>query len=482
MPDRGALVTSPAPPPDAPPADRRAVGLAIALAVGALLLAAPSPEGLQPTAHRAAVLFVVALILWVTEVLPIGVTALLVLILQPVLGVADIRTAFSAFMSPVFFFVFAMFCIALVIVGAGLDRRFALWLLSRAGTDSRRVVFAFMAGAAAVSSIMSDVPACAVFMALGLGVLKKAGIPPGTSSLGKALMIGIPMASYIGGVATPAGSSVNIIGIHLIERHGGVRVPFVTWMLIGVPMALVLVPIACAVLLWVYPPERRSIGNLEEVVAERAALGRLSGTEKKALAILSTMIAAWIASSWLPQLDITLIGVAGAVAMFLPGVGLLTWKQAEQGTGWGVLFLLGGVTSLGAASDATGLARWLVAATLGGMAGWDLVWVVAAISGLTVLVLSVVPVGPVVNALLIPPIVLLAIANGAHPLVYALPVAFTASCAILLPLNPVALITYSKGYYRMLDMLLPGTIVSVAWVVLLTALVIWLAPVITGAG
>lgn len=474
----GHVAPSSAPRPGAPPTDRRAAGLAIALVVGALLLVAPSPEGLQPAAHRAAVLFVVALVLWVTEVLPIGVTALLVLILQPVLGIADTRTAFSTFVSPVFFFVFAMFCIALVIVGSGLDRRFALWLLSKAGTDSRRVVLAFMAGTAAVSSIMSDVPACAVFMALAVGVLNKAGIAPGRSAFGKALMIGIPIASYIGGVATPVGSSVNIIGMHLIEQHAGVRVPFVTWMSIGVPMALVLVPVACAVLLWVYPPEVRSIGSLEEVVADRAALGRLSNSEKKAVVVLSTMIAAWIASSWLPQLDITLIGVAGAVAMFLPGVGLLTWKQAERGVGWDVLFLLGGVTSLGAASDATGLARWLVTATLGGMAGWDLVSVVAAISSLTVLVVLVVPIGPVVNALLIPPIVLLAIANGANPLIYAVPVAFTASCAILLPLNPVALITYSKGYYRMLDMLLPGAIVSVAWVVLLTTLMVWLAPMI----
>lgn len=469
-------------PAGAPPTDRRAAWLAAALAVGALLLAAPSPDGLPPAGHRAAVLFVVALILWVTEVLPIGVTALLVLISQPILGVANIRTAFNAFISPVFFFVFAMFCIAVVIVSSGLDRRFALWLLSKAGTDSRRVVFAFMIGTAAVSSIMSDVPACAVFMALALGVLKKAGISPGSSSFGKALMIGIPIASYIGGVATPAGSSVNIIGIHMLEQYGGVRVPFVTWMLVGIPMAVVLVPLACVVLLRIYPPELQSIGSVSEVASDRAALGRLGSHEKKALVVLSTMITAWIASSWFPQLDITVIGVAGAIAMFLPGVGLLTWKQAERGTAWDVLFLLGAVTSLGAASDATGLAGWLVTATLGGVAGWDLVWVISAISGFTVLVLLVVPIGPVVNALLIPPIVLLAIANGVHPLVYALPVAFTASCALLLPLNPVALITYSTGYYRMLDMLLPGAILSMAWVVWLTALMIWLAPVITGLG
>jgi len=468
------------PSPQAAPAKGQLVRLCSTAGIALALLTLPPPGGLDPAGYRTAVLFVVALLLWVTEALPIGVTALLVLVLQPVFGIANIRTAFGTFMSPVFFFVFAMFCIALVIVGSGLDRRFALWLLAKAGTDSRRVVFAFMAGTAGLSTIMSDVPACAIFMALALGVLTKAGISPGRSAFGKALMIGIPMASYIGGVATPVGSSVNIIGMHLIEQHGGVRVPFVTWMLIGVPMVLVLVPFACGVLLYFYRPEIASIGSMEEVASDRAGLGRLTAPERKVLGILGTMMVLWIASSWFPQVDLTLVGVAGAITMFLPGIGLLTWKQAERGIGWDVLFLLGAVTSLGAASEATGLAKWTVTATLGGMAGWTAVAVVGAISVLTVLVLFVLPIGPVVTAILIPPIALLARANGADPLLYTLPVAFTASCALLLPLNPVALITYSKGYYRMLDMFVPGLVVSAAWVVVLTGLMVVLVPLVGG--
>jgi sodium-dependent dicarboxylate transporter 2/3/5 len=90
----------------------------------------------------------------------------------------------------------------------------------------------------------------------------------------------------------------------------------------------------------------------------------------------------------------------------------------------------------------------------------------------------ILPIGPVVNAVLIPPIALLATASGQNPALYALPVAFTASCAFLLPLDAVPLITYSKGYYRMFDMLIPGTIISIFWVILMTLLMVVLAPML----
>ena len=87
-----------------------------------------------------AAIFAIVLILWVTEAVPVAVTSLLAVVLLPIFGVADLGTAFSTFISPVFFFVLAMFIIAQAFISSGLDRRFALWLLSKAGTDSRRVL------------------------------------------------------------------------------------------------------------------------------------------------------------------------------------------------------------------------------------------------------------------------------------------------------------------------------------------------------
>jgi sodium-dependent dicarboxylate transporter 2/3/5 len=464
--------------PLVPTLRRRLYGLAAAIVLAALVLALPRPADLPAEGQRMAALFAVALVLWTTEAIPIAATSLLVLVLQPVLGVAGLRAAFTASISPVFFFVISMFCISTAFSVSGLDRRFALALLARAGADSRRVLLAFMVGTAAISTIMSDVPACAIFMAIALGLFAENGIEPGQSSFGRAVMIGIPFASLIGGVATPAGSSINIIGIDFIERFGGVRVPFLHWMAIGVPMAALLIPLAWWVLVRYSPPERATIGDAGALRRELANLGRMSSAERKLIVILGLMLVLWIASTWVPQLDVAAVGLGGAVAMFLPGVGFLEWKQVERGTGWDTLLVIAGVTSIGAASVETGLAQWIVERSMGGIAEWTPLLTVAAISAFTVLVHLVLPIGPVVNAVLIPPIALLAKETGASPVLFALPVAFTASCAFLLPLDPVPLLTYSKGYYRMIDMLAPGAILSALWVILMTALMLVVGPVV----
>ena len=452
-------------------------GIVAAIVVLGIVLMLPEPDGLPAAGKRMGAIFLVALILWATEAIPIAVTGLLTIVLQPLLRVAELSTAFTTFMSPVFFFVLAMFCLAEAFIRSGLHRRFSLWLLSRVGTESRRVILAFMVGTAAISTIMSDVPACAIFMGIALGLFERRDISPG-SSFGKAMMIGIPIAALIGGIGTPAGSSINILGIHFIEQYGKVRVPFLHWMLIGVPMVLVLIPLAWRILVAFYPPEMESMGNLDEIAKERASLGKVTGAEKKVLTLLSGMLILWILSTWHPQFDVVLVALCGAVVMFLPGIHLLTWKQLEQGTSWESLVLIGAVTSLGAASVSTGLAKWLVNASMHGIANWNVIYIVAFISAFTVLLHLVVPIAPVVNAVLIPPIAILALEGGRNPALYALPVAFTASCAFLLPLDAVCLLTYSKGYYRMFDMLRPGIVISLGWVVLMTLLMVVLAPLL----
>ena len=96
----------------------------------------------------------------------------------------------------------------------------------------------------------------------------------------------------------------------------------------------------------------------------------------------------------------------------------------------------------------------------------------------TVVIHLALPIGPVINSVLIPPLAILALSTGQNPALYALPVAFTASCAFLLPLDAVPLVTYTRGYYRMLDMFAPGAILSAFWVVLITVLMVWLGPMV----
>jgi sodium-dependent dicarboxylate transporter 2/3/5 len=451
-------------------------GIVAAIVVALIILALPTPEGLSVEGKRMAALFAVALILFVTEAIPLAVTSVLVLMLQPIMGITgSIIDAFNSWVSPVFFFVLVMFIIAQAVSVTGLAKRFALWLLSLAGTDSRRVIMVFVIGTGLMSLTMSDVPACAIFMAIGLGMIDKMGLKPG-SSFAKALMIGIPIGALIGGVGTPAGSSINLLGLDQLREFGGIDVGYVHWMAIGMPMVIILLPLAAWIISRFYTPEIATIGSAGDIEKERSEMGPMSAAEIKVVLTVGVMVVLWILSTWVDSLDVYSIGIGGAVVMFLPGFKILNWKQAQAGTGWDALMLVGGVTSLGRASVETGLAQWMVDSSLGGIADMNPVWVIAMISAFTVVIHLALPINPVIVTVLIPPLAILAMETGVNPALYALPVAFTASCAFLLPIDAVPLLTYGKGYYKMLDMLPPGLVLSVIWVILMTALLAIVGP------
>ncbi len=459
-------------------ATREIAGILGAIVSGGLVLLLPTPVGLSVAGHRLAALFVATLILWSTEALPIAVTTIIILAFQPILGINTITTAIQSFMSPVFFFVLLMFIVALAWEKTGLARRFGLWMISKGGTDTRRVVFVFMIGTGVVSLIVSDVPCTTIFMALALSVLDKLNLRPGRSNFGRVLMLGIPIAALIGGVGTPAGSSINLLGLQMIEENGGVRIPFIHWMAIGIPMMIVLLPISAAVLLKFYPPEIRSIGNISDIYEDRRRLGPISSSEWKVIAIMSAMAILWILSSWFPAFNVYTVALCGTFAMFLPGIRLVSWKEAENAISWSTLMLIGGVTCLGTASSTSGLAKWLADTALTGIAGWDLATCLIVISAFTVVLHLMLPIAPVINAVMIPPIMALGAEAGVPATLYALPVIFTASCAFLFPLDSVPLVTYAKGYYRFFDMFPPGLIISIAWVVVMTAAMMLIGPIL----
>lgn len=462
--------------PPSPAAWRPSAGISLALFLAGIVWVLPADaSSLDPSAQRLAGLFVLALVLWVTEALPVAVTAILVIALQPLLGIASMPDAGLNFMSPVIFFVLAMFLIAAVIGETGLANRFAAWLLRHAGSDSRRVVLAFMVGTSAASGIVSDVPVCAIWATLALSLLRREKAKPLQSNFGKALMIGIPIAAFIGGVATPAGSSVNILGLQLLEQASGETVSFLEWMLIGIPMVVILTPVAWWVIIKIFPPEMAEIQILDKDYEVKP----VSTAEWKVMGLLVTMFTLWLLSTWWPDvLNITVVALLASVLLFAPGFQLLTWPNAAKSIGWDGLLMIGGVTSLGVACRDTGLAEWVVMHSLGDLAQWNVIWIIAAISLFTVLIHLVIPILPAVNAVLIPPIVVLAEQSGSAATLFALPVIFTASCGFLLPLDAVALITYATGYYRMRDMFIPGAIISLVWVVLMTLLMVTVGPFI----
>src|SRR5688572_26361228 len=186
-------------------------------------------------------------------------------------------------------------------------------------------------------------------------------------------MLGLPIGALIGGGGTPAGSSINVVGRQTMQDLGVPTVKFLSWMAIGMPMVAIMLPIACLVLMKWYPPEFASIGDLSEIHKERKHAGPMGRQEVKVLMVMGAMLACWIAGNWDSRFDTFLVGIAGAVVMFLPGMNLFTWKEAQGTIAWDALLMVGAVTSLGEASSKSGLASWIVDSTLGGLQGMGLI-------------------------------------------------------------------------------------------------------------
>lgn len=442
------------------------VRILAAVAIVALtfvIMALPGPAGLSAEGKTAVALMLAAVLAWAFEVLPIAVASVLFTVLTVVLKIMPLPRIMAHFATPTVFFVFAMFCISIAFQNSGLSRRIVLWISLKSRGKPKRLLFYMMMASAPMSMILADIPVTAMMLPVALILLRENGCKPGVSSFGRALMLGLPIAALIGGVGTPAGSAMNMLTITLLQSTAGIQISFLEWSAVGVPMVLAITPLAWWIVIKVFPPEIDNLVGLDRVEREYRELGPLNGREILFLVFLLANILIWVTDR-LHGIPLPVAAVLGASLFALPGLPLISWERDKNKVGWDVLLLIGAANALGMTMWEHGAAAWLADACLGGVAGLPVFGVIAVISVFTVAVHLLIPVNTAIVAVLLPALAALAGNMGVNPAVLAIPMGFSVSAAFLLPLDPVPLITFPAGYYKMYDMFKPGVFISVAWV------------------
>jgi sodium-dependent dicarboxylate transporter 2/3/5 len=452
---------------------------AIALLVAVYLLPVPPPleraGNLIPlTANGKACLAIMAfaVTLWVTETLPFAVTSLLVVILIPLFRIADFRAVVRAgFGDPIITFFIGVLMLSVAFSRSGLGTRLVYHILLAVGTRTDRVLLGLLAVGAFISMWITDMAVAAMLLPIAVGLLNDSRLRPRESNFGRALMIAVAFGPLIGGIATPAGTAANLVAIAQLKQLAQVDVSFARWMAYGTPAAILMVPIAWRLLLWLFPPEIESLPFTRDDIRVRlAGLGPMRGVERRTLWIFFGVIATWILT---PLLDgwtagriappVEAVALFGGLCLFLPGVRVLTWKEAEQGIEWGGIMLIVAGLSLGLAVFDSGAARWLA---------WILLGQITAVPDLVrpfVIVLAVAAFhlmfsSNTVTASIITPI-LVALAKDLHLDAWAIvaPAAFTSSLAfILVSEGPTPIIPYAAGYFSLKDMAKAGVCMTVA--------------------
>ena len=468
--------------------DRKAAILVAAIGLMLAIYALPAPAPLERagnliplTANGKACLAIMAfaVTLWVTETLPFAATSLLVVLLIPAFGIADYRTVVRAgFGDPVITFFIGVLMLSAAFTQSGLGTRLTYVVLLRVGTRTDRVLLGVLIAGTLISMWITDMAVAAMLLPLGVGLLRDAGLRPGESNFGRSLMIATAFGPLIGGIATPAGTAANIVALGQLKQLAGTDVSFWRWMLLGVPASLVMIPFAWWILRWLFPPEIERLPiSVEAIRGRLRELGPLRHAETRTLLVFAVVVALWLIEPLIEQwsggriaFPVEAVGLAGGVALFLPGIAVLTWKEAEAGIDWGGLMMIVAGLSLGLAVFDSGAARWLAWVLLGQITSVPDALrpfvIVLAVAGLHLLFSS----NTVTASIIIP--ILVALATDLHldPWTTVAPAAFTSSLAfVLVSEGPTTIIPYSSGYFSIRDMAKAGIWMTLAAAVCVAA-------------
>ncbi len=473
------------------------IGLWLGPAAFALLLVLPPPEGLTPQGWRTAATAVLMAVWWATEAIPVAATSLVPLVLFPLLGIAGVRDTAAPYANPLIFLFLGGFLIALGMQRWDLHRRIALAVLARTAGRPVRVVAGFMIATAGLSMWVSNTATTLMMLPIATSVIAVMTPNAGTGdrnqdNFAAALLLAIAYAASIGGLGTLIGTPPNaLLAAFMLDRYG-VEIGFAAWMLVGLPVVAVMLPLAWLVLTRIAHPFRLApASGGETVIAEaREALGPLTTPEMRVAIVAVATAAAWVARPLLNDLpglaalSDTGIALAGALALFLLPAGkgsagpLLDWEWGRR-LPWGVLILFGGGLSLAAAIAGSGLAEWIGTAMTGLGAMPVAVLLVAAVA--VVILLTELTSNTATAAAFLPVLGALAAGAGYAPLTLAAPAALAASCAFMLPVaTPPNAIVYGSGAVTIPQMVRAGVLMNLAGVAVIAALSALLIPLVFG--
>jgi solute carrier family 13 (sodium-dependent dicarboxylate transporter), member 2/3/5 len=486
---------------------RRTIGLF--LGPLAFLIMLLLPLGLDYSQKTLSAVLVFVVVFWITEAIPIPITAVIGLAMCVILNVTQTPTGaeddpadiiFGSFSDDTIFLFIGSFIIAQAMMTHGLDRRFAYLVLSIRGVarSTFGVIIAFGAIAALISAFMSNTATTAMLFPIGLGIMGAlAGLvsdqaegerDPSRLRFGTALMLMIAYAASVGGLLTPIGSPPNLIGREFIEQETGTTISFFEWMLTAAPIVLVMFVLLCIILLLLNRPEIRQISGAEEFIAEeRGKLGPLSRGERNTLIVFAIAVFLWILPGLIgiifgdgstayavtyDRINEGVVAVVAAALLFILPVNwaerrfTLNWNEAVR-IDWGTILLFGCGIALGTLLSETGLAETIGTGLTEGL-GVSSLFAITILSTIVALIISETTSNTASATVVVPIVLPIAISAGVNPVIPALAAVFGASYGFMLPVStPPNAIVYGSGMIPITKMIRSGIVFDILGVILI---------------
>ena len=446
---------------------KRVIGVVLAVVLVVASLFIPESEQLSHQGIVAMGVLLGCIAMWFCGTMPQGVVGIVGVMLLVLLGAVDsLSSALSGFTSSTTWFILCVFCMTAIMQKSSLGLRLTRMLIAWAGSNSRKLVFAYMLGTAVASFFMTDTGAVVLGMSMALPLLHAIGAKPGESNLGKCLMLGTAFAGVLGGFALPCGHSLNILGMGVMAQTVNETVSFVGWMAVGIPIFIVMVPLTCWLLTRAFPPESLE-GKSDIIAANSQSCGEWTAKDKKSLLVVVLLPVLWIAGNWVGALNTTIVAMIGLALLFLPGMDLMSWREFQDIAGWNVFLFFGTVMCLGNAVQATGGTDFIATLFLNsGVLNVHPFFVLLIVGYAMYVIHTFCPVAPALCMLFLPPLLLWAQAAGVPTVIPVFVVASITAGSFLVPLNPTIVVTYDQGYYKFGEVAKGGWLAALIFVFL----------------
>jgi sodium-dependent dicarboxylate transporter 2/3/5 len=464
-------------------------------AAGLLLLIPASADFTRDVRFTSAVGLLMAL-LWLTEAVPMGLTALIPLVAFPLAGVASIEKIAAPYANQAVFLFMGGFLVASTFERWGLHKRMAFFALRTVGTQPRRIVFAVILVTAFLSMWISNTATTLMMTPIAVAIVSGMGKDEHTA---EATLLGVAYAASLGGIGTPIGTPTNLIFFGAARElfPNAKTITFAEWMVFGAAYLIVLVPVCWLIVVLTARVPKGAAIPLEQLGVTHP--GKMSRGEKTALVLCAATALLWIfradiafGTTKLPgwaslfpnakMIGDATVAVTMAIVAFLLPVSkekrLLDWDEFKR-IPWDVLILFGGGFALADALEASGFSKF-AGARLSFVGNWAPVLMIITIC-IVVTLLSEVASNVATATAMMPIAAALATSIGVHPYFLMLPAVLAASSGFMLPVATAPnTIVYATGLVRVKAMARSGLLLDLAAAIIITLLVFTVIPWATG--
>lgn len=297
----------------------------------------PTPEGLTRDGQIMIGILAMAVFLWLTEAIPLPATGLLIMVLQPLLGIDSAKNVFSNFGNKAVFFILASFILASAIEKYGLHEKMAVHFLKIFGTSPRIFIFGVMVTGAFLSFIMQEHGVAALLLPILMQILILMKVVPKESNFGIATMLALTYGTTIGSWGTLLGGARNPLTVGFLDEIG-YSLNFLDWMKMNIPIVLISLPIVTIIILTFFPPEIENIRNAITGIESEAGKKRIGKEGKGVAGILIATIFLWVFFS--DKIGVAVIALLSVASLFI--FGFIKWEDIEKRVQWGIILVYGG--------------------------------------------------------------------------------------------------------------------------------------------